>query len=50
LLLLIIQETALFKNHSSSNTDSVVEKLEQIVNSAKKLKQEVAIYDYAIAA
>jgi len=31
-------------------TNDVVEKLEQIVNSAKQLKQEVAIYDYVIAA
>ena len=31
-------------------TNSVDEKLEQIVNSAKKLKLEVAIYDYDIAA
>ena len=30
-------------------TNDVVEKLEQIVNSAKQLKQEVAIYDYVIA-
>ena len=31
-------------------TSEVVEKLEQIINSAKQLKQEVAIYDYVIAA
>ena len=31
-------------------TNDVVGKLEQIINSAKQLKQEVAIYDYVIAA
>lgn len=31
-------------------TNDVIDKLEQIVNSAKQLKQEVSIFDYIIAA
>lgn len=31
-------------------TNDVVDKLEQIVNSAKQLKQEISVFDYIIAA